>query len=369
MSVKMASTLRLEPASATRRDGRRKRSAEARERTISALAELLRGYQRADICAIVLRDPLTEGVRAYCTDTNRSAPRGRDIEGADAELLLVETADMLTFGRSNTPLSIRSQRLKLIAQALNVAVFTSLPFMSGMGRVYLGWRSMHEEVDEPTFLAGLLSQVSAMIGQGHATDVASEERRRISRDLHDSTIQPYIGLKIGLEALRRKVEGDKDVVREVDELLSMASEGIGDLRDYVGTLKRIPSSKKQLVWLVPGIRRQARKFTAFYGIATRVIATRDIPVTAALHEQVINIVREGLSNIRRHTSASRATIRVRAASAGLVLELINDDPRGVAARRGFVPRSISERAQELGGRVSVARLGDRRTRVAVELPL
>jgi signal transduction histidine kinase len=113
---------------------------------------------------------------------------------------------------------------------------------------------------------------------------------------------------------------------------------------------------------------QAKKFAEFYGIDAQVIADGDIPVSAPLQNEIMHIVREGLSNIRRHTSAQRATISLRKAQGQLLVELINDRARQ-ASTRSFFPRSIGERAKELGGRVSVQHRSGQRTVVAVELPL
>jgi signal transduction histidine kinase len=61
--------------------------------------------------------------------------------------------------------------------------------------------------------------------------VAFQERRRISRDLHDSAVQPYIGLKLGLEAMRCRFRRT-ELARDLDELIKIASDGIGELRQY-----------------------------------------------------------------------------------------------------------------------------------------
>jgi signal transduction histidine kinase len=199
-----------------------------------------------------------------------------------------------------------------------------------------------------------------------AREVASQERRRISRDLHDSAIQPYIGLKLGLEAMRRRLRGSAELVGDLDELIKIARDGIGELRDYVGSLKKA-EARKQVTSLLAAVRMQAKKFAEFYGIDAQVIANDDIPVSAPLQQEIMHIVREGLSNIRRHTCAERATINLREAHGQLLVEVINDN--GQASKRGFFPRSISERAKELGGRVSVQHRSGQRTVVAVELPL
>jgi signal transduction histidine kinase len=76
-------------------------------------------------------------------------------------------------------------------------------------------------------------------------------------------------------------------------------------------------------------------------------------------------VSEGLSNIRRHGQCEYATIRLDCKPDSIVLEFINP----VAAEVGsFHPRSLNERARELGGRMEVARSVEN-TRVRVTLPV
>jgi signal transduction histidine kinase len=125
---------------------------------------------------------------------------------------------------------------------------------------------------------------------------------------------------------------------------------------------------RQIASLLPAVRTQARKFAELYGIDAQVVAETDIPVSALLQNEVMHIVREGLSNIRRHTCAEHATINLHEAHGRLLLELVNDKARQ-AAKQNFYPRSIGERATELGGRVSVRHRAGDRTVVAVELPL
>src|SRR5262249_16603345 len=60
-----------------------------------------------------------------------------------------------------------------------------------------------------------------------ASDAADEERRRIGRDLHDSVIQPYIGLQMGLVALQKKLATQSPTVPEdVEHLLALTTAGV-----------------------------------------------------------------------------------------------------------------------------------------------
>ena len=87
-----------------------------------------------------------------------------------------------------------------------------------------------------------------------------------------------------------------------------------------------------------------------------------------MQHEVIQMIREGLSNVRRHTTADRATIHLRQDEGKLLLEIINDSDGDGGNTCRFSPRSIGERATELGGRVRAERRG-RHTVVAVELPI
>jgi signal transduction histidine kinase len=194
-----------------------------------------------------------------------------------------------------------------------------------------------------------------------------QERRRISRDLHDS-IQPYLGLKLGLEALRRRVAGSGPIELEVDELIHMAGEGITELRRYVGNLTYAgrPGPSQSLA---QGIRDQARKTGELYGLRVDVIAECDVVVSARLFEELMYMLREGLANVRRHSDARRAAVTLRVRRGGLELEIANDRRKGSEAALEFNPRSIDERARELGGRVRVWAPAGADSLVTIEAPL
>jgi signal transduction histidine kinase len=78
------------------------------------------------------------------------------------------------------------------------------------------------------------------------------------------------------------------------------------------------------------------------------------------------MIAEGLSNVRRHTDAGRAEIRIRAASGRLHLTVANEHQGEPAPE--FFPRSIGERAAALGGSARVEPASGR-TAVHVEIPL
>jgi signal transduction histidine kinase len=263
-----------------------------------------------------------------------------------------------------------------LAQLLEASSLVSLPLQSRnrtIGRLHIASGGLAYGRNDVEFLAHVAAQVGVMIENMQLVDrltmeVANEERKRISRDLHDGTIQPYIGLKLALEALHRRVAEDAVLVREVDDLIKMATDGISQLRHYVGHLKTT-AQRNRLDSLVPAIRLQADKFSEYYGIATEVVAAGDVMISGALFEEVLYLVREALSNIRRHTRARAAQIHVDAADGKLTLRFSNETSHEATETAPFSPRSLSERAGELGGSLSVQSALSGMTVVSSEIPV
>src|SRR5262249_21160669 len=117
-----------------------------------------------------------------------------------------------------------------------------------------------------------------------ALEAADEERKRIARDIHDSIIQPYIGLQMGLAGLRRKLSTDyaetssnarellqviRNAAEDTDRLIEMTSNGIGDLRSYVRGLR---DERENEDGLTSSVRRFAAKFTQATNILVQVRA-------------------------------------------------------------------------------------------------
>jgi signal transduction histidine kinase len=213
-----------------------------------------------------------------------------------------------------------------------------------------------------------------------AAEAADEERKRIARDIHDSIIQPYIGLQIGLAGVRQKLAADdidasgdrnnllaviRDAAADTDRLIEMTGDGISDLRHYVHGLRESGESERGLT---SSVRRFASKFTQATNIIVQVRADSDIGVDDRLASEMFQIIVEGLSNIRRHTQSTRAFIGMECSDSRLIVRIENDGTRG-STPTPFQPQSIAERAHSLGGRAYVEFFGDIGTSVIVEIPL
>jgi signal transduction histidine kinase len=264
---------------------------------------------------------------------------------------------------------------ELLADLLETKAFISVPLQQrGMiaGRIYLTSDTKNFNYSDVEFLSQLLEHAVPVVENVHLLDrlaskATEEQRQKISRDIHDSTVQPYIGLKLGLEALQMKQESGDDITGDIGQLINMANANINDIRSYINKLKTdAPDAKKGSV-LVSAIKKQADKLGEFYGIKIEVSADDSIQINDRLSAEVFQIITEGLSNIRRHTKSDHALIIIECDDKKLKLEIQNNNPNGENSS-SFIPKSITGRAQSLGGRARV-RNENSKTKVSVEIPL
>ena len=201
-----------------------------------------------------------------------------------------------------------------------------------------------------------------------ASDSAEQERKRIARDIHDSIIQPYIGLKLGIESLSHFVDnGDSQAPRELEKRLGklgeMAEQGIDDLRSYVHGLSRSSDSSSVLH---EALVRFAKRFSDSTGIIVVISCPQNLHLGDRLAAEVFQLIAEALSNIRRHTTSETAAIRLAVEHDRLVVEVSN--VRDGLSPGEFLPKTISSRCESLGGVAMIVNRG-KETKVKVTIPL
>ena len=200
-----------------------------------------------------------------------------------------------------------------------------------------------------------------------ATQAVEHERKTISRDLHDTTIQPYIGLKLALDGLYREA-GDQNLLGpRIAELIAMAELTIKDLREYASTLKDKTAMPGE--FLVTAVRRQAERLERFYGIRVDVTGSISPRLEGRMAAEAFQIISEGLSNILRHTRARNAFVTILCEDSHLLLEIGNELNPDDQPARHFTPKSINERAIALGGRMFVDLNAGKQTVVRVSIPI
>ncbi|WP_298231771.1 histidine kinase [uncultured Azohydromonas sp.] len=199
-------------------------------------------------------------------------------------------------------------------------------------------------------------------------ETSSRERERIGRDLHDSAVQPYLGLKYGLEALARIAGEDNPVRPQITQLVQMTNDELQALRDMVSGLRRGQDPGGASAGALAALQRQAQRFESLYGLKVEVQLPEEAPpLRGSLAKALLHLFNEALTNVRRHTQATAVLVQFDVQPQQLCMRVRNDRATSAPALP-FTPRSLSERAQEFGGHVTVNQpLGC--TEVAVTLPL
>jgi signal transduction histidine kinase len=193
-----------------------------------------------------------------------------------------------------------------------------------------------------------------------------EERKHLSRELHDHVAQVLTGLRMELGRVERTTTGVGPAIAECKLLVDDLFQTVRNL-----ALGLRPSMlddfglRAALEWLV-------RDFTARSAIKIDLSAEGDLDAVPEKYRTCIyRVVQEAMTNVVRHARATTVKVAV-SATGGQLKVAVADDGTGIdpARRRaGMGLRGIEERAKELGGTMSVARNGRQGTLLAVVLPL
>lgn len=190
--------------------------------------------------------------------------------------------------------------------------------------------------------------------------VREEEAARIAQELHDELGQELSVLKIELERMRRKLLPASS--HEACEAAVLLDEIGGRVDGAVQSVRRIASELRPGVLdrlgLVPGLEWLVREFERRSAIRTELVVSGvDEPVDSEVSTALFRITQEALTNVARHSQATRVRAELDEEEADLVLR-ISDDGKGFDARLAEkVPTlgllGIRERAARLGGTVDI----------------
>ncbi|MBV8520025.1 MAG: hypothetical protein JO197_21715 [Acidobacteria bacterium] len=200
--------------------------------------------------------------------------------------------------------------------------------------------------------------------------VQEEERGRIARELHDDLGQSLTALKMDIVGLLQSTPQPpaqaalrERILRTLDSTVTAVQRISSELR---------PSMLDDL-GLVAAIEAEARLLEERSGIECEVSVAGDVAVDPEYTTMVYRIVQEALTNVVRHSNATRVEVRLRNRAEELLLE-IRDDGRGVRADELESPTSfgligIRERVAMVGGSVQFEGVDGRGTIVSVRIPL
>jgi two-component system nitrate/nitrite sensor histidine kinase NarX len=199
----------------------------------------------------------------------------------------------------------------------------------------------------------------------------AEERGFIARELHDSIAQSLAFLRIQLGLLRSDLKSGEAVriERTVGELDAGVHESLGDVRELLVHFRTRTNAED----IAPALKTTLLKFEHQTGLITHLqIEGEGLPLPADVQIQVLQVVQEALSNVRKHAQAREVWVEVRQAPHWRVE--VRDDGCGFQTG-GAGPdeihvglRIMRERAQRIGATVEVESVPGSGTCVVLELP-
>ncbi|OLE11932.1 MAG: hypothetical protein AUG89_08805 [Acidobacteria bacterium 13_1_20CM_4_56_7] len=202
----------------------------------------------------------------------------------------------------------------------------------------------------------------------HLLKGEEEERRRISRELHDETGQALMVLRFQLEMLASEAKNAEQQAR-VEESLEVLDRTIEGLRRIIARLS--PRVLEEL-GLLAAIRRQAQLLANQTGMKARLDLPAEIaPMNHDIEVAVYRSTQEALHNISKHSQARNFTVRLYVAGGKVQLE-IEDDGAGISTKSdhedGFGLTGMRERVVALCGTMTIHSRRGRGTQLRIVLP-
>ena len=208
-------------------------------------------------------------------------------------------------------------------------------------------------------LLGVSRESTAL--QTEAQQAREQERTRIANDFHDGPLQSYISLQMRLEILRKIMElrPAAEAKAEVESIQELLKAQVMEMRTWLRGMRPIQMESN----FPAAVRRIVDEFKKDSGITTSVFCA-DIrePGEPEVSIELLQIVREALTNVQKHSRASKVSVSVEKAGGNLEVA-IEDDGMGFPfagtfsleelEKLGLGPMSIRRRVRHLGGELLV----------------
>ena len=206
------------------------------------------------------------------------------------------------------------------------------------------------------------------------TSAQEEERRRISRDLHDGLGPSLASIGNQLRACQSLVDTDPHRAKnELDEIAKGMKVHVQEVRDLIHDLR--PLALDQL-GLAGAVAQEVSRFGHESGLAASFSKSEEITLNPFAEVTVFRVVQECLTNVQRHANASEVAVRLQASESGL-RATIKDNGSGFdteninsASRKvGMGLLRMRERAELLGGSLTIHSTPNEGCEIALVIPI
>ncbi len=227
----------------------------------------------------------------------------------------------------------------------NVAVKNPLVFTLGFLAIYAA----------SSFLLSWLLYVVKNVYEETKVRAVRDERKRLSRDIHDGMAQTVGIISWKLDLLQQKLTATRmsKILAEVEEIGRLVTYLKGEAKDVINELRlQVPNDGG----FGSSLSQYAADFTEKYGTKCEVsVAGEEAELPETVVTELLCVVREALSNIRKHGFASKVEISLRFRG-GLIELRVRDDGCGFDQEKestGYGLAVMSERVKSVGGEIFV----------------
>ena len=245
-----------------------------------------------------------------------------------------------------------------------------------IGEIDLFFRKPVElSADETELLDALASHLASALEGLRAAALereaaVGEERSLLARELHDSIAQSLAFLKIQAQLLRNAIDRQQTekVQSTLDELDEGLRESIGDVRELLVHFRTRTNTEN----IEAALQETLQKFQHQTGLPSRLqIRGTGLPLPPDVQVQVLHVLQEALSNVRKHAQASQVSLEVDKGERWRFT--VRDNGRGFDAEREHGESHVGmkimrERAERIGARVALASSSSQGTAVVLTLP-
>ena len=262
---------------------------------------------------------------------------------------------------------------------------TTVSFLMGQewsGRIFLFDPTLTADIEEELrFLQEFVRQVGPAVYNVYLLRrlrlrAGAVERARFARELHDGAVQSLIAVEMQVDVLRRQApENPAMVTDELARIQALLREEVLKLRELMQEMKSLDlDSRKLLGFLSDTVERFQRET----GISARFVTDlEDVEMPQQMCRELARIVQEGLVNVRKHSKAQHALVRLGACD-GKWQVVIEDDGQGFSfagrlsqsdlEEQRRAPVIIQERVRLLAGKLTIESNPGRGSRLQIDVP-
>jgi signal transduction histidine kinase len=208
----------------------------------------------------------------------------------------------------------------------------------------------------------------------HMLTVQEDERKRISRELHDVIAQNLMVINVHLALLMRIATADPgSIPQQIARTLAIVGKAVESVHHFARELR--PTLLDDL-GLITALQEHLKEYMANTGIRVSLKASSNIDQTAGTARTVLyRIAQEALSNVARHSKASSAEISIESLDEAILMKITDygqgfqpDEKSGSKKRNRLGLIGMRERIEMIGGTFRVDSAPGGPTTVLVEIP-